>query len=165
MPISARMAYGDLVLPLVFAPIVLAALVYTVRAVVGWAAVRGEAQSDYDYRAANGMVPRGVGQQDYIATYRRVNGPRGSIHAAAALWAMLLATPLIAVIMEFLLNQLWLATGQSRVFEPGYLVWAFFIFFGLMGAWAAIGFIAARRYHKHAPARFEDELRRRSVTL
>ena len=157
--ISAAMPYGDLVLPLIFGPVILAALVYTVRAAAGWVSVRRDAGVDFDYRSANGMVPAGVDRDAYVATYNRVNGPRGATHAAVALWGVLLATPVIAKMLEFLLEQLWQASGQSRVFEPGYLVWMFFIFFGMMGTWAAIAFVVARHYHKHAPARFEDELR------
>ena len=153
------MPYGDIALPLIFGPVLLAALVFSVRALLGWSGLSREAGEDFDYRAREGMVPSGVSREHYVATYRRVNAPRLATHAAAALWAALVATPVIAFVMEFLLDVLWRLTGRSRVFEPGYLVWAFFIFFGLMGAWAAIGWIAARRYHKHAPARFEDELR------
>lgn len=152
------MPYGDLVLPLVFGPLVLAALVFTLRAVVGWVGLSREAEEDFRYREANAMVPMGASRERYVAAYRRVNAPRLSLHAAGALWAVLLLTPVIAVVLEFLLELLWQATGQSRVFEPGYLVWQFFIFFGLVGTWAAIGWIAARLYHGRAPGRLEDEL-------
>lgn len=152
------MPYGDLVLPLIFGPVALAALVFTARALFGRLGLAREAADDYSYRSANGMIGD-VDPRTYVATYKRVNAPRFATHAAAALWAVLALTPVIAMALEFLLDLLWQATGQSRVFEPGYLVWGFFIFFGLMGTWAAIGWIAARHYHKHAPGRFEDELR------
>ena len=158
-PISSAMPYGDIALPLIFGPVLIAALASTVRAALSWLRLRGEAEEDYGYRAQNGMVPAGVDREAYLSTYCRVNAPRLAAHAAAALWAVLIATPVIAMVLEFLLEQLWQATGQSRVFEPGYLVWAFFIFFGLMGAWAAIAWVVARHYHRHAPPRFEDALR------
>ena len=159
------MPYGDLVLPLVFGPLLIAALAFTVRALIGWSGLRKEAGEDYDYRLAQGMIAPDRDRDHYIDTYRRVNGPRFATHAAVALWAILLLTPVVAIVLEFLLDALWQASGQSRVFEPGYLVWAFFIFFGMMGSWALIAWAAAVRYHRYAPARFEDELGRRAGRL
>ncbi len=152
------MVYGDIVLYLIFGPLLLMAVAFSLRALIGLRGLRAEAEADYDYRVANGLHP-GVEESPFVETYIRVSRPRGAIHAAVALWAVLLATPVIAAVLEFLLELLWQASGQSRVFEPGYLVWAFFIFFGLLGAWAAIGYAVARRYHRRAPGRLEDELR------
>lgn len=153
------MVYGDIVLWAVFTPIGLVALLYTVRALIGWSRVGHEAREDFDYRRENDMLPPTVDRDIFTRVYRRVNGPRGETHVAAALWAVLLGTPIIAKILELLLEGLYQATGQSRVFEPGFLVWQFFIFFGLMGAWAGIAYLAARHFHKHAPARFDEEIR------
>ncbi|GLQ24081.1 hypothetical protein GCM10007853_19550 [Algimonas ampicilliniresistens] len=153
------MVYGDIVLWAVFGPVALVAIGFTIRALIGWTGLRRDAEEDFDYRSQHSMIPAGVEKAEFVATYRRVNGPRTSTYAAAALWGALLATPLIAKIMEVLLELLWQLSGRSRVFEPGYLVWAFFIFFGLMGSWALIGFLVARRYHARTPARFEDELK------
>lgn len=152
------MPYGDLALPLVFGPLLIAAIAFSARAAFGLLSIGREAGADYDYRVAHGMLPGATPRERYVSAYRRVNGPRLALHLAGALWAVLLLTPVIAVVLEFLLEQLWQATGQSRVFEPGYLVWQFFIFFGLVGTWAAIGWLAARRYHGRAPGRLEDEL-------
>jgi hypothetical protein len=159
--ISKRMVYADIVLWAVFGPVALVALAFSLRAVIGWLGLSREAQSDFDYRMQNGMIPADIDQTFFVETYRRVNGPRTATYAAVALWAALLATPIIAKILEVLLNLLWQLSGQSRVFEPGYLVWAFFIFFGLIGAWAAIAFLVARRFHARTPGRLEDELKSR----
>ncbi len=156
------MVYSDIVLWAIFGPVALAALAFTIRAGIGWTGLTREAEEDFRYRSSNGMLPAGINQDQFVAAYRRVNGPRTSTYAAIALWGALLATPLIAKIMEVLLDLLWQTSGRSRVFEPGYLVWAFFIFFGLMGSWALISFLVARRYHARTPARLEDELRARS---
>ncbi len=152
------MVYADIVLWAVFGPVALVALAFTVRAVIGWRGLEAEARSDYAYRTREGMVPAGVGEDRFVATYKRVNGPRTATYAAATLWGVLLATPVIAAVLGFLLEGLWQLSGRSRVFEPGYLVWAFFIFFGLFAAWAGLAYLAARRYHKRAPGRLEDEL-------
>lgn len=153
------MVYADIVLWAVFGPVALVALAFTLRAVIGWLGLRRDAEDDFDYRAQHGMVPSGVDRTAFVSTYCRVNGPRTSIYAAVALWSVLLATPIIAKILEIGLDLLWQLSGQSRVFEPGYLVWAFFIFFGLFGAWAGIAYLVARRYHARTPGRLDDELK------
>ncbi|GHA86530.1 hypothetical protein GCM10009069_07170 [Algimonas arctica] len=153
------MVYADIVLWAVFGPVALVALAFSVRAVIGWMGITRDAHEDFDYRTQHGMIPADVDRGAFVETYRRINGPRTSTYAALALWSVLLATPIIAKILEVALDLLWQASGQSRVFEPGYLVWAFFIFFGLFGAWAAIAYVFARRYHAHTPGRLEDELK------
>lgn len=152
------MVYADFVLWVVFLPVALVALVATIRAGLGWVGLGREAAEDYAYRRAHGMVPPSVGEAEFVQTYRRVNGPRTATYLAGTLWAVLLATPVLAKILEVALDALWQASGQSRVFEPGYLVWAFFIFFGLMAGWALIGYAGARLYYRRAPGRLEDEL-------
>lgn len=153
------MVYADIVLWAVFGPVALVALAFTLRAVIGWAGLGREAENDFEYRSEHSMIPGDIDRAVFVTTYRRVNGPRASTYAAAALWGVLLATPIIAKILEVLLELVWQLSGRSRVFEPGYLVWAFFIFFGLMGAWAAIAYMVARRYHARTPGRLDDELR------
>lgn len=153
------MVYGDIVLWAVFGPVALVAFIFTIRAVIGWAGLQREALDDHAYRREQGMIGTHVDEAQFIQTYRRVNAPRASTYIAATLWGVLLATPLIAKILEIALDLLWRASGRSRVFEPGYLVWAFFIFFGLMGAWAAIGYLSARLFHARTPGRLEDELK------
>lgn len=154
------MVYGDIVLWAIFLPILLVALIYTLRALIGWGRVGTDAVDDFTYRQAQGMIPKGLDQDRFVSVYRRVNGPRGETHVALALWAVLLGTPIIAKILEMLLEGLYQLTGRSRVFEPGFLVWQFFIFFGLFAAWAGIAYLVARRYHAKAPGRFDDELKR-----
>lgn len=153
------MVYADIVLWAVFGPVALVALAFTARAVIGWAGLTSDAKGDFDYRTQHNMIPAGIDQSTFVNTYRRVNGPRTSTYSAVALWSVLLATPIIAKLLEVGLELLWQLSGQSRVFEPGYLVWAFFIFFGMFGAWAVIAYLVARRYHARTPGRLEDELK------
>lgn len=155
------MVYADIVLWAVFGPVALVALAFSLRAVIGWLGLSREADGDFDYRTQNGMIPADIDRAAFVDTYRRVNGPRTATYAAVALWSVLLATPMIAKVLEVLLDLLWQLSGQSRVFEPGYLVWAFFIFFGLLGSWAAIAFLVAQRFHARTPGRLEDELKSR----
>ena len=153
------MVYGDIVLWAVFGPIVLVALIFSLRAYLGWRGLKAEAQTDYGYRRTHQMIPESVDELTFVAAYQRVNAPRVAIYSAGTLWAVLLATPVIAKIMEVLLDGLWQISGRPRAIEPGYLVWAFMIFFGLFAAWAGIAFLAARRYHARAPGRLEDALK------
>lgn len=153
------MVYADIVLWAVFGPVALVALAFTVRAGIGWMGIEREAHEDFDYRTQHSMIAPGIERAPFVATYRRINGPRTASYAAGTLWTVLLATPLIAKILEVALDLLWQASGRSRVFEPGYLVWAFFIFFSLFGAWAVIAYLFARRYHARTPGRLEDELK------
>lgn len=155
------MVYADIVLWAVFGPVALVAAAFTVRAAIGWLGLNREAEGDFEYRTQNGMIPTDIDRAAFVDTYRRVNGPRTATYAAVALWSVLLATPIIAKTLEILLDLLWQLSGQSRVFEPGYLVWAFFIFFGLLGSWAAIAFLVAQRFHARTPGRLEDELKSR----
>lgn len=153
------MVYGDIVLWAIFTPIVLVALIYSVRALIGWSRVTSEARDDYQYRTQHGMLNTNLKEDQFVSVYKRVNGPRGETHIAVALWVVLIGTPVFAKILEILLEAVYQLTGRSRVFEPGFLVWQFFIFFGLFAAWAAIGFLVARHYHAKAPARFDEEIR------
>lgn len=153
------MVYADIVLWAVFGPVVLAALIFSLRAYLGWRGLKAEAQSDYGYRRTHKMIPDSVDEPTFVATYQRVNAPRVAMYIAGTLWAVLLATPIIAKILEVLLDGLWQLAGRPRAIEPGYLVWAFMIFFGLFAAWAAIGYVAARRYHARAPGRLEDQFK------
>ena len=134
--ISGPMVYADFVLWVVFGPVALVALGVTVRAVFAWVTLGREAASDYKYRWDQGMIPTSVTEEQFVRAYRRSNGPRSAIYLAGTLWAVLLATPVLAKLLE----------------------WAFFIFFGLMAGWALIGYIGARQYYRRAPGRLEEEL-------
>ena len=92
-PISRLMPYGDLALPLIFGPVILVALAFTLRAIIGMSSVRREARDDYDYRVTHNMMPASVDRDTFLRTYARVNGPRVSLHAAPALRGAQIATP------------------------------------------------------------------------
>jgi hypothetical protein len=134
------------------------ALFLGLRAVFGWIRVRGDARDDYDYKKGNGMVPDALSRDEYERIYRRVYGPRGPAHAAAGALAILVLTPLAMLGFEAFLNLIYNLSGQSRVIEPGYLVWQFFLFFGMIATWVGIGYAASRRYHQTAPGNLQYEI-------
>lgn len=134
------------------------ALIFTVRAIWAWQQVRRDAQADYAYKQANGMVPDMIDRSTYEQIYRRVYGPRGPLHVAGAMAAILLITPLAMYGFEAGLDLMYNLSGQSRVIEPGFLVWQFFLFFGMIAVWVGIGYLAARQYHRTAPGSLQFEL-------
>jgi hypothetical protein len=132
--------------------------VYAARAFFGYRNVARDAQDDYDYKAANNIVPKGVSRDGYINAFKRFHNPRGPLYVALTFGALMLLTPFVMVIIQFLLEQLYLATGRSRVFEPGYLVWQFLIFFMMIASWAGIAYSGAKQFHKRAPGTFSQEI-------
>lgn len=134
------------------------ALVFGIRAFMAWHSVRSDARADYEYKRSNGMVPDALDRETYEAIYQRVYSPRGPIHVAAAMLAILCVTPVAMYIFEAFLNLIYNLSGQSRVIEPGYLVWQFFLFFGMIAVWVGIAYLAARRYHSKAPGSLQFEM-------
>jgi len=134
------------------------ALIFALRALLAWLVVRRDAQADYAYKYANGMVPDAIDREKYEQIYRKVYNPRGPIHVAGAMLAILVATPLAMWIFWEGLNLLYNLSGQNRVIEPGFLVWHFFLFFGIIAVWVWITYLAARHYHKTAPGSLQFEL-------
>lgn len=136
------------------------AAIFGLRAWLGRRQVRADARADYDYKAAQNMVPVGLSRDDYVAIYMRVYGPRAQTHIFAGFVAILIATPIAMFLLEQGLNFVYNLSGQSRVIEPGFLVWQFFIFFGLLGTWVAVAYVIARRYHSHTPGNLQFEIDR-----
>ena len=135
----------------------LVAFVYGVRAVLGYRAVAADAQSDYDYKQPQGMIDRRLSREGYIRAYKRFHNPRSEAYVAGTAAAIVLLTAPAFHLIEFVLRQAWHLSGRSRVIEPGFLVWQFFIFFSIIAIWVTIASIGARRYHRYAPVSFRDE--------
>lgn len=133
------------------------------RAFFGYRSVAQDAQADYAERLAHDTVPNGLSEAGYIAAFRRFHNPRGPLYIALTFTALLVLTPIIMLAVQFLLEQLYLATGRSRVFEPGYLVWGFCIFFMMIGSWAAIAYLGASRFYKRAPGTFSQEIEKQAA--
>lgn len=133
-------------------------IVFGVRALWGSWQVHKDARDDYKYKRANTMMPDVLDEATYIKIYRRVYGPRGPIHVALAMLATLIATPLAMILFEKGLNLIYNLSGQNRVIEPGYLVWQFFLFFGMIAVWVGIAYLFARRYHQTAPGSLQFEI-------
>jgi len=136
------------------------ALIFGLRALLAWQGVRRDAEADYAYKYANGMVPDAIDRENYEQIYRKVYNPRGPIHVAVAMLAMLLVTPIAMWVFSVVLDLIYYLSGQNRVIEPGFLVWHFMLFFGIIAVWVSIAYLAARNYHKSAPGNLQFELNR-----
>ncbi len=134
------------------------ALVFALRAFIGWRQVRTDARDDFNYKQTRGMVPGAMTRETYEDIYRRVYNPRGPIHVAGAMVAILIVTPIAMWAFALGLNLIYNLSGQNRVIEPGYLVWQFFLFFGIIAVWVGIAYLAARRYHQKAPGSLQFEM-------
>jgi len=134
------------------------ALIFGARTLIGQVRVRRDADADFAYKRANGMVPDSLDQSSYAKIYKKVYGPRGPLHVAAAMFAIVVVTPLAMIAFEAALELMYNLSGQSRVIEPGYLVWQFFLFFGMIGVWVGIGYLASRRYHQTSPGSLQYEI-------
>jgi len=126
-------------------------LLYSFRAYVGFRDVARDAEEDYDYKQERGMLDGRLSRDGYIQVFKRLHNPRRPAYIATGIFAILSLTWPIMGALSVLLEQLYQLSGRSRVFEPGYLVWQFCIFFGIIFSWTAISYTMARRYHLHAP--------------
>ncbi len=140
--------------------LVLIAIIYGTRAYIGYRNVARDAQADFEFKHAENMIDPRLTREGYIRAYTRFHNPRGLLYMAAGISAILLLTAPALLGIQILLNQLWILTNRSRIFEPGFLVWQFIIFFSLIGIWAAIAYVTARRFHKQAPISLRDEMLR-----
>lgn len=126
-------------------------VVYGLRAVVGYRNISKDAAEDYDYKQERGMLDRRVSREGYIRVFKRLHNPRNPAYIASTILAILVLTWPIMGVLSFLLELLYQATGRNRVFEPGFLVWQFSIFFAIILSWTGIAYFMARRYHRLAP--------------
>ena len=135
----------------------LAALI-GLRALLAYRRLRQEAEGDWDYQVSENMQDLRLTKAAYVRAYCKVNAPRAPLYLAGGLFAILISTPVIFSLINVALWGLWKSTDESRVFEPGYLVWQFFIFFLIIASWALIGAYAARLFHAREPGLMRDEL-------
>lgn len=131
---------------------------YGIRAFLGYRSVARDAEADYTYKTQNGMDNPLLSKEGYIRAYKRFYNPRGSLYVAGTLTAMVVLMPVALIIIQFLLEQLYQMTGRSRIVEPGFLVWQFFIYFLLLMSLAGIAYAGARLYYKRAPGTLSQEM-------
>lgn len=149
-------------------PFLIAALLALITAaglVVRWFVATARLRHDAREEYAGRLIDRahtiaGVDEAGFVRAYVDGYAPRWTIYAAAALLAAILITPPAVMGLLAFWNWITAFVGASDVFAPGYYPWMFYMFFGLVGAWALCGFVAARFHHQRAPESFNAALMR-----
>ena len=113
--------------------------------------VSKDAESDYLYKTKNGMIDKSINKEDYINLFIQQHKPRKFLYIAIGSFSILILTWPIMAIISYSLECLYQFTGRNRVFEPGFLVWQFCIFFGIILSWASLAYLIVTLYYKRAP--------------
>jgi len=113
--------------------------------------VSKDAESDYLYKTKNGMIDKSINKEDYINLFIQQHKPRKFLYIAIGSFSILILTWPIMAIISYFLECLYQFTGRNRVFEPGFLVWQFCIFFGIILSWASLAYLIVTLYYKRAP--------------
>jgi len=113
--------------------------------------VSKDAESDYLYKTKNGMIDKSINKEDYINLFIQQHKPRKFLYIATGSFSILILTWPIMAIISYSLDCLYQFTGRNRVFEPGFLVWQFCIFFGIILSWASLAYLIVTLYYKRAP--------------
>jgi len=134
------------------------AFIFGLRALTGYRGLSDEARREYHFRREDGLLDSRVSERQFVKAYRRAHGPRGAVYIALTLIFVAVMTWPLLVAMEWGYEYLWRWSGQPREFEPGYLVWQFMLFGGLIAGWAGSAFLGARVYYRRIAGSLEDEL-------
>ncbi len=128
--------------------------------------VAARAQDEWSIRSTRGDANlKGVSQDEFVAAYRHVHGPRGQVYVLGALTAAALATPIILAALYGAWHWGWVLSDKPRLYAPGNLLSQFFLFFGLIGAWVLIASRFAARYHRTRVLDLDHALLRKRAGL
>ena len=128
--------------------------------ILRWA-LTGDARDEYAQRTSfGGASVEGIEKAVFCRVYVAAHEPRWALYAAFALLAAILITWPALQALLFIWDQIRFSVGASDVFAPGYYPWMFFMFFGLVGAWAFCGWVSARVFHARAPEEFHAAILR-----
>ncbi len=141
---------------------------------VGWGyyAVRRDAREEWPlFSLTKAGQAKDMNEARFVDAYVRAHGPRGLLYAAITLLAALLVTPLAVMLLTgfyaAFIAQPDAAKAASSSFSgavssqlrlDGPLVYAFFLFFGLIASWGLTAFAIAWRFHRKRPGDLDDEL-------
>ena len=120
--------------------------------------VAQDAQADWDYRVSENMQDLRLTQDAYVRAYTKVHAPRAAKYITMTLTAVLVLTVPAFTLLQLAMHGIWQISGQSRTFEPPFLVYQFAIFFGIIGLWIALIGLFTKRYYRDAPGLMRDEL-------
>ncbi len=149
-------------------------LLASLRAGLGYLQVRRDAKEEWpDFQKVWPKRASGLSAEQFENAYVRAHGPRAPLYGAVMLLIAAVLTPVIMLLLTalygFFIAEPINATGGpanglasevSRQFRlDGPLVYAFFLFFGLIASWGLVAFAVAHRFHRNRPGSLEDELR------
>lgn len=130
------------------------AIFYGIRTYLGFRQIALDAREDYAYKVREDLFEYDVNEETYIRAYKRFHAPRGAAYICGAMLAILVLTAPAFIIIQNVLEQIWIWTGRSEVFHPGFLVWQFMIYFAVIAMWGGIIYLTAREFHRRAPLSF-----------
>jgi len=146
-------------------------VVAALRAILGYRAVYRDAHAEWPaFQAGRPDLAKGLDRQGFIRAFVRAYGPRAALYSAVLLVLAAVLTPLFMLVLTWLYSVLIADPSQAaggsdlahevhRQFRTdGPLVYAFFMFFGLIASWGLVAFLVARRYHGRRPGSLDDEL-------
>jgi len=134
------------------------ALLFGLRAWFGYRTLERDAIADWDYLVSENMHDLRMTKVAYVRAFKKVHAPRAAMYIAVTIAVIALITIPAFALINATLWGFWILMEKSQDYEPGYLVWQFFIFFGLMALWVGVALIAARRYHSRAPGLMRDQI-------
>ena len=138
--------------------IALLAGVYFLRAFLGYRHVTKDAEADYDYKLAEGMVDKRLSREGYIRAYKRFYAPRNYAYIGSGILGILILTPAGLSILNVITTHLWINAGRPIIYAPRGFVWQFIMFFGVLVIWGMIAFMSARLYYSRTPKTLRDEM-------
>lgn len=148
-----------MIIYVIIASVAVLAVIFALIALFRYLPLGREAAENYVVNRREGLLESRVSEADYISAYKKAYTPRGPLYAMLVL-AINAALTLPALgLMNFLFEFAWRLGGQDRTFEPGYLVWHFMLYMGLIICWSAISFLILRRYHKNHPSTLQQLLK------
>ena len=152
---------SDAVQILVLAISIIFVLVWAAQTALKWVGAKRDAGAAWrDLQAGDAKAAGKLGETDFRRLYMRVHGPRGALYLFAALAAVLVVSPLALALLSGVWRGIWHVSGRPEYFAEGYLLWQFYMFFGLVASWVWVSAVVARRYHQNAPLSLDDELKK-----
>ena len=133
-------------------------LVFFIFSIFSVRKIRQEAEEDWAYQVSENMQDLRLNKEGYVRAFTKVHAPRKLKYLSGMLAALALLTLPAFALIERALHYLWILSGQSRVFEPPFLVWQFFVYFSILAVWISIASFFHRRYHRTSPGTMRDVL-------
>ncbi|MGD2133521.1 MAG: hypothetical protein PVI23_12070 [Maricaulaceae bacterium] len=102
----------------------------------------------------------GLDEAAFRRAYYRAYGPRGGVHAFVAILGAALVTWPALTLLGAAWRFAWRLADQPIMWDPGRLIWMFYLFFGLIACWILVAVATARHYHRNRPLDLPHELAR-----